>query len=93
MKKLITIFLYFFILYKTFAQCNCEQIQRDDNTTITQCTTLPVSSNNNTQVGISISTNQLEYYLGLIIRFRDNAKNVNSSITIRLEDNNMFTLK
>lgn len=89
---LITITLFSFI-NTISAQCDCETINREDNTTINQCSTLQVASNNNTQVGLSISYNQIDFYLGVIIRFKANAKKVNSAITIRLEDNKMFSLK
>ena len=93
MKNTILILAFISFTYTSLAQCNCENINRDDSTTITQCNTLLVTSNNNTQIGLSISTNQIDFYLGAIIRFKDNGKDVNSSITIRLEDNNMFSIK
>lgn len=93
MKNTILILAFISFTYSSLAQCNCENINRDDNTTVTQCNPLQVSSNNNTQIGLSISTNQIDFYLGVMIRFKDNSKKVNSSITIRLEDNNMFSLE
>lgn len=75
------------------ANCNCEKIKRDDNTTVTQCPPLPVSSDNTTQIGLSVSSNGADKFLSLTIRFKETAINVIGNISIRLEDNNMFTLK
>ena len=56
MKKTILIFALAFISNLSFSQCNCETIKRDDGTNIVQCNSLPVASDNNTQIGLAIAS-------------------------------------
>ena len=93
MKYLTFVFAILFSSNQLFAQCNCEKINRDDGTIVTQCMPLPISSDNNTQIGLSIASNGTNNFLSLTIRFKETAINVTSKITIRLSDNNMFSLE
>lgn len=93
MKNFILILVIFLSANRLIAQCNCEEIKRDDGTTVTQCPPLQVSADNTTQIGLSLASNGETKFLGLTIRFKGTAINVIGDITIRLADNNMISLK
>lgn len=93
MKNFILILVILLTTDKLIAQCNCDKIKRDDYTTVTQCPPLLVSSDNTTQIGLSLASNGETKFLGLTIRFKETALNVIGDITIRLADNNMITLE
>lgn len=76
-----------------FAQCNCEKIKKDDGTTITQCPALQVSADNTTEIGVSIASNGTSNFFALTIRFlKGQVKDVVGKVTIRLDDNSMFSM-
>lgn len=77
----------------SYAQCNCEKINRDDGTIVTQCMPLPVSSDNSSQIGIAVASNGSEVFLALVIRFKEVAWNITSSVTILLSNNNMLSVE
>jgi hypothetical protein len=93
MKYLFLLMTTFFFSSGLIAQCNCEKIKREDGTTVTQCPPLPVSFDNSTEIGLSVASNGNSNFLALTIRFKGTVKNVVGKITIRLEDNNMFSLE
>ena len=75
------------------AQCNCEKTNRDDGTVVNQCIPLPVSSDNTTQIGLSVASNGKNKFITLTVRFKETAMRITSKITFRLSDNNMFSLE
>ncbi|OFX41706.1 MAG: hypothetical protein A2X08_17410 [Bacteroidetes bacterium GWA2_32_17] len=75
------------------AQCNCEKIKRDDGAIINMCPSLPVASDKTTEIGLAAASNGGESFLTITIRFNNVAINVKSKITIRLVDNNLFSLE
>ena len=75
------------------AQCNCELINREDGTTITQCPPLPVAFNDDTQVGVSASSNGESVYITVTVRFRYTADDFSGDLSIRLNDNNQINLE
>lgn len=93
MKYLIILISMFFSINSLTAQCNCEKVKRDDGTNVTTCEIVQVSSDNSSQIALSVSSNGTNNFLGLTIRFKGSSKNVTKKITILLEDNNMLTLK
>lgn len=93
MKYLFILLTTLLFTDKLIAQCNCEKIKRDDGTTVTQCPPLPISSDNSTEIGLSVASNGTTDFIALTIRFKGAAKKVIGKITIRLEDNNMFSLE
>jgi len=74
-------------------QCDCEKINRDDGTNVTQCNPLIVAKNNTTQVGLSLSSNGQDKFVAVIIRFISTAKDMTGNLSIRLIDNNMMTFE
>jgi hypothetical protein len=93
MKIFILILVIHLSTNQLIAQCNCEKIKRDDGTTVIQCPPLQVSADNTSQIGLSLASNGETKFLGLTIRFKGTSINVIGDITIRLEDNNMISLK
>lgn len=93
MKNILLLILLLIIYDFSIAQCNCEKISRDDGTIVTQCMPLPISSDNSSQIGIAVASNGSEKFLALVIRFKEVAWNVNSSITILLSNNNMLSVE
>jgi hypothetical protein len=75
------------------AQCNCEKIKREDGVTVTVCPPTPVASDNSTEIGLSVQSNVENNFLAVTIRFKGTAKNVIGKTTIRLNDNNLFSLE
>lgn len=73
--------------------CDYEIINRDDGVIVTQYPPIPISSDDNLQFGLSISSNGYEYYLTALIRFFEKATKISSDLTIRLENNEMLTFK
>ena len=92
MKKTILIFALVFISNLSYSQCNCETIKRDDGTNVVQCNPFPVSSDNNTQIGLGIASNGESNFVTITIRFSDKAQNIKGDLTLRLNDNNLLTL-
>jgi hypothetical protein len=76
----------------SFSQCNCETINRDDGTKIVQCNSLPVASDNNTQIGLAIASNGEANFVTVTMRFSGKAQNITGDLTLRLRDNNLLTL-
>lgn len=93
MKNILLIIAGLLTTLGAIAQCNCEKIKRDDGTTVTQCPPKQVSADNSTEIGLSIASNGTSNFLALSIRFKETAKNVTGKITIRLADNNMFSME
>jgi hypothetical protein len=93
MKKLFLLVTILVFANSVHGQCNCEKIKRDDGATITQCKALQVSADNSTEIGISFASNGTSNFIAITIRFlKGQVKDVTSKITIRLDDNNMFSL-
>jgi len=92
-KYLYAIYTVFFATNISLAQCNCENIKREDGNIITQCPAYPVSSDNTTEIGLSVASNGTSNFLGLTIRHKTQAINVKGKMTLRLLDNNMFSLE
>lgn len=93
MRQLILILATLLSTDQLIAQCNCEKIKREDGTTVTQCPPSLVSSDNTTEIGLSISSNGTDKFVSLTIRFTGQAKEVIGNLRIRTMDNNLFTLK
>lgn len=77
---------------KLETKCDCETINRDDGTVITQCNPLPVANDNSTQVGLAVSSNGLDVFVALTVRFASTVKEITGDLSLRLMDNNMLTL-
>jgi len=91
--KTISIVLLFMLFSSVaFAQCNCEEIKRDDGTNITQCAVMQVASDQSTQVGMGTASNGEETFITITIRFKTTAKNIAKDLYIRLNDNNLISL-
>lgn len=88
----LTIFLTLMTIF-VHGQCNCEKINRDDGTKITQCNPLPVAYDNTTQVGLGAASNGQEKFLTVTVRFKLTAQNITDNLSIQLEDNNLMTFK
>ena len=73
--------------------CNCEKIYRDDGTIVTQCNSVPIASDNSTQIGLATASNSQEKFVTITIRFDSDAKSITGDLSIRLIDNNMIRLK
>lgn len=86
----LTLILTAFI---TSAQCNCEKINRDDGTTVTQCDALPVAYDNTTQVGLAAASNGNDKFITIAVRFKSNAQDITGGLSIRLADNNLMTFE
>ena len=74
-------------------QCNCEKINRDDGTTVTQCNALPVAYDNTTQVGLAAASNGEDKFITITVRFKSTAQDVAGDLSIRLADNNFMTFE
>ena len=93
MRQLILILSISLLTNLSNGQCNCQKIKRDDGAVITQCPALPVSSDSKTEIGLSIASNGTSTFLCLTIRFVQGAiQQVQSKITLRLDDNNLFSV-
>ena len=92
MKKTILIISFIMISNLSFSQCNCETIKREDGTNVVQCNTLPVASNNNTQIGLALASNGESNFVTVTVRFSNKAQNIIGDLTLRLNDNNLLTL-
>lgn len=92
--KLLT-FTILLALTKIFVygQCNCEKINRDDGTKITQCISLPVAYDNTTQVGLAAASNGQDKFVTLTVRFKSTAQDITGNLSIRLNDNNLITFE
>lgn len=87
-------YLLLFTPMSGMGQCDCPQLKREDGTTITQCNPLPVSGDNSTQIGLSVSTNGDAGFVGLTIRFAKSALKLaaGSRLNIVLNDGNSIGL-
>ncbi|MFC2118086.1 hypothetical protein ACFLSY_05555 [Bacteroidota bacterium] len=72
--------------------CDCETIHRDDGTVIKQCNTLPVSNDNTSQIALAVSSNGVDNFVCLTVRFASTAQNIKSGLSFRLIDNNLLTI-
>lgn len=75
------------------AQCKCEKIKRDDGTTVTQCPPLQITSDNKSEIGLSVASTGTKKYIAITIRFSKNALNAEGNLTLRLLDNSMIVLE
>jgi len=73
--------------------CDCEVINREDGTNVTQCIPLPVASDKLLEVGLAIASNEIDKYVTVTIRFLGSALRIKDDFNIRLKDNSMITLK
>lgn len=73
--------------------CDYEIIDRDDGATITQYITLPVASDNSSEIGVAISSNEVEQFLTISIRFINTAIEIIDDLHVVLNDNSLITLK
>lgn len=88
MKKVfILLFLLFIIILPSYSQCKCEVIHEEKRSESFQCQTLPIASDNSTQIGITVASNYEQHYLALTIRFRFSALDLISGLSIRLQNN------
>ena len=91
-KALLTIFLISIsVILK--AQCNCEKINRQDGTQVTQCEPKMVAYDNSSQVGIAAASNGMDDFLTITVRFKSSSKKVKSDLSIRLKSNDMINLE
>jgi hypothetical protein len=74
-------------------QCNCEKINRDDGTKVTQCNALPVAYDNTTQVGLAAASNGIDRFITVMVRFKSTAQDITGDLSIRLADNNLMTFE
>lgn len=74
------------------ARCNCEKIKRDDGSIVVQCSTLPVASDNSTQLGFALLSNGQEKFISVTVRFKRTAQEITGNLTLQLEDNNLITM-
>lgn len=74
-----------------YAQCACPVIKRDDGANIVQCNPLPVAYNNETQVGLAIASNGGDDFITVTVRFKDYAQKLIGTVSIRLDDDHLFT--
>lgn len=72
--------------------CNCEKIKREDGSIVVQCSTLPVASDNSTQLGFALLSNGQEKFISVTVRFKHTAQDITGNLTLRLEDNNLITM-
>lgn len=72
--------------------CNCEKIKREDGTIVSECATLPVASDNSTQLGFAALSNGQEKFVSVTVRFKYTAQDITGNLTLRLEDNNLITM-
>jgi hypothetical protein len=92
MKKAILILILVIVSNLSYSQCKCEIIKRDDGTNVLQCRVLPVASDNNTQIGLAISSNYEANFVTVTMRFSGKAQDITGDLTLRLNDNNLLTL-
>lgn len=92
MKKIIIIFILILASNISYSQCSCETLNRGDGTKVIQCNSLPVASDNNTQVGLAIASNGEANFVTVTVRFAGEAQNIIGDLTLRLGDNNFLTL-
>jgi len=93
--RYLKIFIALFFFYTNslvYAQCPCQNLKRDDGTTVFQCEASPVSFDRSHQLGLSLASNGQETYVGLTVRFLNESKDIVDDLSIRLKDNNMITL-
>lgn len=89
------IFLLFAMMcFTMFAegQCNCQSIKRDDGTNIIQCDAVQILSDQTMQIGINVSSNEEQYFVSLIIRFKANSKDFKGDLSILLTDKTLLRL-
>jgi hypothetical protein len=77
----------------TYGQCDCEKINRNDGTTVTQCNALPIAFDNTTQIGIAAASNGEDKFITITVRFKSSAQDLTGSLTLRLTDNNLLTFE
>lgn len=73
--------------------CNCEKINRDDGTLVTQCISLPVGKDNTTEVGLAMASNGQENFISLTVRFKGTVNSVSGDLSVRLDNNNLMTFE
>ncbi|MCB0538744.1 MAG: hypothetical protein KDE33_14605 [Bacteroidetes bacterium] len=93
MKKAILTLTITLAALISYGQCNCEKINRDDGSRVTQCSPLPVAYDNTTQVGLAAASNGQDKFVTITIRFKSTAKDIVGNLSIRLEDNNLITFE
>jgi hypothetical protein len=92
MKKYIELLIICLIApISSYAQCNCETINRDDGTTITTCKPAPIGGDQTLEFAISMITNGNDYFISLNILFDIPPQKATGNLMIRFTDNNMLT--
>ncbi len=93
MKKIFLLILSILvILFPCYSQCKCEKIDTEGVNKSYHCQTLPIASDNSTQVGITVASDYEQHYLALTIRFRYSALDLVSGLSIRLQNNKVIEL-
>ncbi len=90
-KPFLISFIFISISWNLFAQCNCETINKE-NVTIKQCNPLLVGGDKTLHCGIALGKTGNEKHLSLTIRFIEKAMEVNSKITIWLQNGNSIDI-
>jgi len=73
--------------------CECQKINRDDGTKVTQFISLPVASDNKLEFGMAISSNGENIFIAVTLRFNGTASKIMDNLSIRLDDNNLITVQ
>ena len=93
MKTTILTVIFMLTTFSSNGQCNCQKINRDDGTIVTQCNPLPVAYDNSTQVGLAAASNGQDNFITVTVRFKSAAQDILGDLSIRLSDNNLITLE
>lgn len=91
MKKSILTFIILSFFYSSYAQCECEKIKRNDGTTITQCTPKLVAGDSFAELGLSLTSNNIDNYISLSIRYLSKSQDIGGNLSIRLANNELLT--
>lgn len=92
MKYIYSIFICILFSISLYGQCECQKINRDDGATVTQCNPKPIASDKTTQIGIAAASNSQEYFITVVVRFKNKSKKIAGNLSIRLDDNNLISL-
>jgi hypothetical protein len=93
MKHILSLFILFLGLnFYGFAQCNCQDIIKENGAKVTQCSPLPIAADNDMQIAVSGGKFGSQKYIALTIRFRNEGKEVDGKFTIWLMDGNSIDL-
>ena len=91
-KIILVTILAFLCLQKNYSQCNIKINNRSDGTTVRYLNPELVGIGTNCQLGLSIQTNGIDYFLTTTVRYFSPYKKIIGSLKIQLSNNNSLDI-